>query len=228
MADTIQSKLTAPQEALRSNQQAKADRKVQLMAQQKEDLKAMKQFYAEKNKEIDSDSAATVNHISGKQARSSEDVEKTQKAQQALSQVYNRAARTPASNNNQPTKVSEEAVKKTTKETDDFYKVQDRGSKITNDGDKYVIEAYAPEGEQNNLRMSVQANRAIISGQRKNSSEIEQGPKKLVTSNFQTFREEFKFDKPVSHEGMTRERVGDFVKFTIPKQESIKGEKEES
>ncbi|MBC7467146.1 MAG: hypothetical protein H7256_14245 [Bdellovibrio sp.] len=225
MADTIQTKNTVPQQALQSNQQAKAERKAQLMAKQKEDLKAMKEFYAEKNKEIDNESAAAVNHISGKQERSPEDI---QRSQQALSQVYTRAARTPASANNQPKTVSEDQIKKTSKETDDFYKVQDRGSKLTNDGDKYVIEAYAPQGEQNNLRMSVQANKAVISGQRKNNAEIEQGSKKLVTNNFQTFREEFKFDKPVSHEGMTRERVGDFVKFTIPKQESIKSEKEES
>lgn len=225
MADTIQSKPKTPQAALQSTQQAKGDRKAQLMAQQKEDLKAMKQFYSEKNKEIDGDSSAAVNHISGKSARSPEELEKSQ---QALSQVYNRAARTSTSPTNSIRKVSEEDVKKTSKETDDFYKVQDRGSKLSNDGDKYVIEAYAPEGEQNNLRMSVQANKAVISGQRKNSAEIEQGAKKISTNNFQTFREEFKFDKPVSHEGMTRERVGDFVRFTIPKQESLKSETEES
>jgi len=223
MADSIQPKNTQ-QEALRVAQQQRADRKKALIEQQKQDLHAMKQFYAQKNHEIDNESAAAINHISPS-AKSSDDTNPADQAHANASnianrvQAYNRQARTVGQNN----QASEDSVKKVApKKEDDFYKVQDRGSKMTNDGDKYVIEAYAPEGEQNDLRVSVQSNKAIISGQRKNSAEIEQGSKKITTNNFQTFREEFKFDKPVSHDGMTRERVGDFIRFSIPKLETIK------
>jgi len=50
------------------------------------------------------------------------------------------------------------------------------------------------------------------------------GNKNMRTNNYQSFREEFKFDRPVSGEGMTRERIGDFVRFTIPKLEAVDGD----
>ena len=50
----------------------------------------------------------------------------------------------------------------------------------------------------------------------------------MRTNNFQSFREEFKFDRPVSHEGMTRERIGDYVRFSIPKLEAIESPDEKS
>jgi len=46
----------------------------------------------------------------------------------------------------------------------------------------------------------------------------------MRTNNYQSFREEFKFDRPVSGEGMTRERIGDFIRFTIPKLEAVDSE----
>lgn len=43
----------------------------------------------------------------------------------------------------------------------------------------------------------------------------------MQTSNYQSFREEFKFTRPVTSDGMTRERSGDFVRFSIPKLEAV-------
>lgn len=224
MADSIQTKKSS-QDALRLSQQQQAEKKRQLMAQQKEDLKAMKQYYADKNQELDNESAAAVNHISGnKDAAAQDGAQKTSSS--SIPSIYNRSARSVASAKEA---LSEESVKKAQpKSNDDFYKVQDRGSKMHNESDKYIIEAYAPENEQNNLRVSVQSNKAVISGQRKHTAEAEHDGKKLSTNNFQTFREEFKFDKPVSHEGMTRERVGDFIRFSIPKLEALHNDSEES
>ena len=108
-----------------------------------------------------------------------------------------------------------------TKETDDFYRVQNRGSRLSEGPGYYIIEAYAPEHEKDNLRVSIQRGKAIVSGQRKFSDEAKDGNKNMRTSNYQSFREEFKFDRPVSGEGMTRERIGDFVRFSIPKLEAI-------
>lgn len=226
MAETIQSKKTVSQTAMRATQQQHADKKRQLVAQQQEDLKAMKQYYASKNQELDNESAAAVSHITGDRTT----VDKLAQQKTIAPGTYNRKAMLNAANEARAAELAKEENIKLPlpKENDDFYKVQDRGSRLTNDGDNYVIEAYAPENEQNNLRVSVQSNRAVISGQRKSSAEAEQGSKKISTNSYQTFREEFKFDKPVAQEGMTRERVGDFIRFTIPKLEMIKGAEEES
>lgn len=207
MAESIQNR-RAQQTELRAAQQEQAKQKRDLARQQKEDLQSMKQYYADKNREIDGKSVAAVNHIKPSSREPAADgVAPVINSKQAL---YTRKAKPETITQNYETK-----------ETDRFYKVQDRGSRISDNGNIYVIEAYAPEHEQSNLRVSVQQNRAIISGQRKHADEVDEGNKKIRTNNFQTFREEFKFDRPVSNEGMTRERVGDFVRFTIPKLEAI-------
>lgn len=99
---------------------------------------------------------------------------------------------------------------------------------MSDDGDAYVIEAYAPEHEKDNLRVSIQRDKAVISGQRKFADEAQDDVKNIKTNNYQSFREEFKFERPVSQEGMTRERVGDYIRFSIPKLEAIKEPSEKS
>ena len=99
--------------------------------------------------------------------------------------------------------------------------MQDRGSRIFESPSDYTIEAYAPAHEKDNLKVSIQNNKAIISGQRKFTDEAEDDVKKMHTSNYQSFREEFKFGRPISAQGMTRERIGDYVRFSIPKLEAI-------
>ena len=106
--------------------------------------------------------------------------------------------------------------------------MQDRGSRISESGGVYVIEAYAPEHEKDNLRVSIQRDKAIISGQRRFSDQAQDENKNMRTSNYQSFREEFKFERPVSQEGMTRERVGDYIRFSIPKLEAVKNPSEKS
>lgn len=100
--------------------------------------------------------------------------------------------------------------------------MQDRGSQVVERRNHYLVKAYAPPHEKDEVRISVQNNRAVISGQRKFSDVSQDENKKIQTNNFQSFREEFKFDLPVSHEGMTRERDGDYIVFTIPKMESFR------
>ncbi len=223
MAESIQNRRAAQTE-LRANQQQQAKQKRELAAQQKEDLQSMKQFYADKNREIDGKSEAAVNHIRTN-ANGSNDSNRepaadgTPMLEKKL--TYNRRAQI---DNQKQTAIQNYE----TKETDRFYQVQDRGSRLSDNGNSYVIEAYAPEHEQNNLRVSIQHNKAVISGQRKHADEVDQGNKKIRTNNFQTFREEFKFDRPVSNQGMTRERIGDFVRFSIPKLEAIETPDDES
>jgi HSP20 family molecular chaperone IbpA len=256
MADPIQNKKSY----LRQVQQEQAQRKRELMNEQKEDMKSLRQYYTEKSKEVDSESAAAVNHIKaqtsdqGREARA-ERMQKTAEAREARQKDADEArADRPPSSRSPAARAKEEGEqlsaqenspeKKTiynrkaqtkpilqnfeTKETDDFYRVQNRGSRVSESNDSYVIEAYAPEHEKDNLKVSIHRNRAVVSGQRKFADQAEEGNKTMRTNNFQTFREEFKLGRPVSSEGITRERIGDYVRFSIPKLEAIESPDEES
>ncbi|HRO66588.1 MAG TPA: hypothetical protein PL182_03380 [Pseudobdellovibrionaceae bacterium] len=104
------------------------------------------------------------------------------------------------------------------KEDDPFYKVQDRGSRISENSYEYVIEAYAPEHEKDNIRVVVDKDKATIQGQRAFSDKFEaEDGKRVSSSSYQTFREEFPFEGPVVAEGMSRERDGDWIRITVPK-----------
>lgn len=100
---------------------------------------------------------------------------------------------------------------------DVFYKVVDRGNKMSEDSDGYYIEAYAPESEKNNVKVSVSEGKAVVSGSRKAQNDFENSEKKISTNNFQTFREEFAITKPIESKGMKRERKGDYIHVFIPK-----------
>lgn len=103
------------------------------------------------------------------------------------------------------------------RDQDEFYQVKDRGNTIKEDSQGYYIDAYAPEHEKAGVRVSITHDKAVISGSRKAEAEASNARGKIVTNNFQTFREEFKFETPVVANGMTRERSGDYIRFFIPK-----------
>ncbi len=237
MADSIQTRRVS-QDNIQQVQQEKTERKKQLAEAQRDDLKNLKAKYNELSKEIDQDSAAAINHIK-RDAVESNEAHKAER-QEIKAATYSRKDVQQKSNNNQEANQSSVASARSistekpapmvqnyvTKETDQFYKVQDRGSRVSEMNDGYVIEAYAPEHEKDNLRMSVANNRATISGKRKFQDSVDEGIKKTSTNNFQTFHEEFKFERPVASEGMTRERQGDYVRFFIPKLESLRFDEE--
>jgi HSP20 family molecular chaperone IbpA len=114
-------------------------------------------------------------------------------------------------------KIQTKQQHQTTPVDDEFYKVKDRGNTITEDMQGYYIEAYAPEHEKTGVRVSITHNKAVISGSRKAQNEEESERGKMMTNNFQTFREEFNLSTPVASEGITRERNGDYIRFFIPK-----------
>ncbi len=251
MADPIQSKKSY----LRQVQQEQAQKKKELMTQQKDDMRSLRQYYSEESQKLNEESAAAVNHIKAKggdQSRESR-IERMQKATAEKKSRQKEAdearadrpntTRSPASraaeegeqyNVDQKTLYNRKAQKSTilqnyeTKESDDFYRVQNRGSRVSENNNGYVIEAYAPEHEKDNLKVSIQRNKAVVSGQRKFADEAQDGDKTMRTNNFQTFREEFKLGRPVSSDGITRERIGDYVRFSIPKLEAVDSPDEES
>ena len=228
---------------IREIQQDKNARKKELAEQQREDIKQIKTFYAEKNREIDDESAAAINHIKTEQTdndqaerqakvderraeleeRRFEAEEKAAARQSGVSQssVYNREGRLASSAEKKSLKPEPQVEKNSNPENDSFYKVQDRGSKLSESHDGYYIKAYAPEKEKDNIRVSIMNDKAVISGKRKFQDSKSDESKTLSTNNFQTYREEFKFERPVSTQGMTRERDGDYMRYFIPKLETV-------
>lgn len=245
MADSIQNRKNQ-QTYLRQIQQQKSERKREIINAQKEDIKSIRDYYADQSKQLDVDSSAAINHIKDesrqvaaaeRQARAERT--EAESAQKRLDQEEMASSRSQKA---QQTSTPSDSVEKKniyarktpivqnyeTKETDDFYRVQDRGSRVSESSQGYIIEAYAPEHEKDNLRVSIQRNKAVVSGQRKFADQAEDGNKNMSTHNFQSFREEFKFDRPVSQDGMTRERIGDYIRFSIPKLEAVENPDDKS
>lgn len=237
MSDAIQGKRNT-QTYLRQVQQEKAKYKRELAQAQRDDIKAVRDYYAEQNKQLENEAKAAVVDIKD-EARQMAAADRQARAEE---QAYTAEQRELAKQERQyarsgSTEVEESSVEKKnlyrrpqrsplvqnydTRETDNFYRVQNRGSRLSEAAGHYIIEAYAPEHEKDNLRVSIQRNKAVISGQRKFSDEASDTDKSMRTNNYQSFREEFKFNRPVASEGITRERIGDFIRFSIPKLESV-------
>ena len=242
MADSIKAKQNS-QTYLRQIQQEKARYKRELSQAQQQDIKAVRDYYADQNKQLETEAQAAIVEIKQEArdiAAADRDARAEQQAYAAEQKRLDRQSRQIASSDDQASTSSVEKKNfynaKTqrapvvqnfqTHETDDFYRVQNRGSRLSDGPGHYVIEAYAPEHEKDNLRVSIQRNKAVVSGQRKFADQADDGQKTMRTNNYQSFREEFAFDRPVSGQGMTRERVGDFVRFIIPKLEATDGSDE--
>lgn len=183
---------------IRQVQQEQAQRKRELAAQQREDLRTMKEFYTNEQKNVDAESSAAVSHLN-------EEAEVNSNS----SRTYNRSAKLQA-----PEIKQQEYL---TKKTDDFYKVQDRGSQMSEGSDGYTIEAYSPEYEKDQIHVTVQNNKAVVSGHRKFQDHAAEDNKKISTNNYQSFREEFEFGSPVASNSMTQERSGDYIRVFVPK-----------
>lgn len=234
MADAIQNRKVT-QENIQMIQQEKAEKKRVLAEQQRDELKELKTKYKELNQEVDNDSQAAINHIKTEAQDEMESIKAEQKSKVA---TYNRRGVQQNSNGEEVNQSSVRNARSITTEKpaakiqnaqdseDQFFKVQDRGSNVSESSEGYTIQAYAPESEKDNIRMSIANNRAVLSGKRKFQDSVELENKKISTNNFQTYHEEFKFERPVASEGMTRERDGDYVKFFIPKLESLKFDEE--
>lgn len=232
MSSTIKGKLPDLQ-LKRQQSQSLAQQKSQATAGHLNQLKKIKEAVHQSRNELRAlnESKAAVNHIVQKNNRD-ESVEEMPATDN--SRLYTRQGR--MENLEEDYAVSEDTLEKELPveeevgaalpeetgvygmETDDnFYKVQDRGNNVSEDAFGYYIDAYAPEGEKDSVRVSISNDKAIISGSRKAQNELQQFDKKITTNNYQTFREEFKFAQPVISEGMTREREGDYIRFFIPK-----------
>jgi hypothetical protein len=103
------------------------------------------------------------------------------------------------------------------KEDDPFFKIQNRGSRLSEGSQMYVLRTYLPEADKDSVKVRVQGDKAIVSGARSFNDKLQDDNKKVSTSSYQTFHEEFKFDHPVAEKAIYQQRDGDFVDFVIPK-----------
>lgn len=236
MADAIQNrKLT--QENIQMLQQDKIDKKRVLAERQREEIKELRTKYKQLNNEIVNDTQAAINHIKV-EAEEETAAAKAERLENQKSATYNRRGVqqnnngeevNQSSNRSSRSILSEKptlAADKATKKENQFFKTQDIGSQISESFDGYTIETFAPEAEKDSFRMSIANNRAVLSGKRKFQDSVEDGIKKMSTNNFQTFHEEFKFDRPIDEKRITHERDGDKVVFFIPKLESLSFDEE--
>lgn len=235
MSSTIKPKLDT--QIQRQVSQATAERKSELTSHHVRELKnlgeAIKQSHADRR--AMANAAHAVNHIKAKSVEDSsseeeddsvpttdntrlytrqgklENLEETDVTSHQVETAQDRLAR----HNDEKLAIQER--NDTARTDDEFYHVKDRGNTLTEDPSGYYIDAYAPEHEKAGVRVSITHNKAVISGSRKAQSEEESAKGKMVTNNFQTFREEFNFASPVASNGMTREREGDYIRFFIPK-----------
>jgi|GEM_PF-810071 len=100
---------------------------------------------------------------------------------------------------------------------DPFYKMHDQGTRVHDRDRFYILETTIPEHEKDNFKVRIEKNKAVVTGSRAFNDRTEDEDKKILTNNFQTFREEFHFDEPVSSVGITEERHGERLLYKIPK-----------
>lgn len=91
MADSIQSRKAQQTTYLRQIQQEKASRKRELMQAQKEDIKNVRDYYADQNKQVDADTAAAISHIRD-ETRQMAAEERQQRTEKAEAEVARRNA----------------------------------------------------------------------------------------------------------------------------------------
>ena len=100
---------------------------------------------------------------------------------------------------------------------DPFYKVKAANASLSEHSGQYVFEAEVPAHEVKNIKVTVLKDRIVLSGERAFADEVAQGPHKVSAHNYQTFREEFKLDKPILEKHVQHEYANGIYRVTIPK-----------
>ncbi len=100
---------------------------------------------------------------------------------------------------------------------DPFYRVQDLGAELADEGSLYQIAVKVPEHELKNVKIQVQPDRITVSGARKYEQELQYEGEKVATNNYQTVRQEFQLQTPADKDLVRREYVDGVLFVTAPK-----------
>lgn len=126
-------------------------------------------------------------------------------------EIFNRALALEKRNQMQELELHRERA------TDDFYKLQNRGTQFEDQGESYQLKAFIPAHERGRINVRIHDNKVVLSGARSFADKNVTPESKVSTNNFQTFREEFALSEPVAIRTVTETRNGDWVTFDIPK-----------
>jgi HSP20 family molecular chaperone IbpA len=87
---------------------------------------------------------------------------------------------------------------------DPFYQVLKPETTLINQDRFYVVETKVPEKDRDNIDIRVHKDRVVISGKREYNDHLDDEGHRLVTNNYQTFREELKLSHPVDEKSFTK------------------------
>ncbi len=95
MADSVQNKKTQ-QTYLRQINQEKAERRREIMTNQKDDIKSVRDYYVDQTKQLESESAAAISHIN-EESRQLAAAHRQQRAEQAQAEAQQKRSDQQAS-----------------------------------------------------------------------------------------------------------------------------------
>jgi HSP20 family molecular chaperone IbpA len=102
-------------------------------------------------------------------------------------------------------------------EKDPFYRILDFGGVITEYPRAYVVEAEIPEHEMKNVDVRVQKDRISFAGTREFNDEVKTDNGKLMTSRYQTVRQEFPLDRPIQEDKVIKTYEDGLLRVTVLK-----------
>lgn len=101
---------------------------------------------------------------------------------------------------------------------DPFYAMRVLDSDFFETDGAYVVKVRAPEHEASKLGATIQGHRLVISGQRRNSETVEEGPgKQHSTHSFQSYQETFPLREPVDPKGLYKSYEDGVYTVILPK-----------
>jgi HSP20 family molecular chaperone IbpA len=105
----------------------------------------------------------------------------------------------------------------TDKDQDSFYRIIDRSSKFTEEPDAYILKAFIPEYDRDSISIRVQDDKVSVSGNRSFKDLAQDGNRRISSSQYQSFKEDFVFKQPIVAKAAIHSHDGDFVTVSIPK-----------
>ncbi len=111
----------------------------------------------------------------------------------------------------------EKMKKHETLQKDPFYRVQDLGAEMADNGPLYQVALKVPEHELKNIKVHVQPDRITVSGARKYEQELDYQGEKKSTHSYQTLKQEFALPTPADKDLVKREYINGVLFVTAPK-----------
>ena len=102
---------------------------------------------------------------------------------------------------------------------DPFYQIPHFNAELIESNDRYTLQAHIPKHERDNVDVHVQKDKIVITGKREFKERIEDKDKGqlLQSSNFQSFRQEFKIDFPIYERAVVERYEDGVLTVTVPK-----------